>query len=143
MPSWFVSRFHKPKTCLCITKKLICAPIIIIKLNPPDKWRWSMQIWWMEHFNLNVSFISQAQIEIFEKFTRGKKKLSRQKYFIWHFFESSHLGGKRAAQFGSVNNFTSSSDSIQVLVKIIFTFACPTFNRTVADFITRNSSFPF
>lgn len=60
----FILRKHVFFGVFCITTELICAPINII-LNPSDNWRWSMQIWWMVHFNLDVSFIRRAQIEIF------------------------------------------------------------------------------
>lgn len=74
MSSWFRSPANMFSFgVLCITTELICAPIII-NFNPSDNWRWSMQIWWMVHFNLDVSFIRRAQIEIFRAPRKKKRK---------------------------------------------------------------------
>lgn len=93
MSSWFLhfhSRKHDVFGVFCITTELICAPIII-NFNPSDKWRWSMQIWWMVHFNLHVSFIS-GWIEISNLFwkkekTKGKQTQSINLTFCWEVLE--------------------------------------------------------
>lgn len=136
MSSWFFhfhSRKHVVFGVFCITTELICAPIII-NFNPSDKWRWSMQIWWMVHFNLHVSFIS-GSIEISKSFWDGKKgKKKREtdtKYLIWHFVENSLWMGKRKDLVKGSSSVRISKQfsliaALQVLVKIIFTFASPT-----------------